>query len=168
MENVILVDELDNTIGTMEKLAAHQTGALHRAFSILLFNSQGQLLLQKRAESKYHCGGLWSNTCCSHPLPDETTQDAAYRKLKQEMGIELRTTFAYKFIYKTSLDNHLIEYECDHVFVGVFDGVPVINPNEVADWKFMNITELHQAIAQNPGSFTPWLKLMVTHEKLLN
>jgi isopentenyl-diphosphate delta-isomerase len=168
MENVILVDELDNTIGSMEKLEAHQIGALHRAFSILLFNSQGQLLLQKRAESKYHCAGLWSNTCCSHPLPDETTEEAAYRKLKQEMGIELRTTFAYKFVYKSALDNHLIEHECDHVFVGVFDGAPVINPHEVADWKFMDLTELHQAIAQNPDSFTPWFRLIVTHNNLRN
>lgn len=166
MENVILVDELDNAIGTMGKLEAHQTGALHRAFSILLFNSHGQLLLQKRAESKYHCAGLWSNTCCSHPLPDEPIQEAAYRKLKQEMGIALRTAFAYKFIYKTTLDNHLIEYEYDHVFVGVFDGTPVINTCEVDDWKFIDVAELHQAITQNPSNFTPWFKLIVKHHRV--
>src|SRR5688572_12044758 len=104
MESVILVDKHDNPIGTMDKMEAHHKGELHRAFSILLFNEQGEVLLQKRASSKYHSGGLWTNTCCSHPKPGETVEDAAKRRLKEEMGIEAETSFAYKFIYKTELD----------------------------------------------------------------
>ena len=127
MEKVILVDERDNIVGTMEKLEAHRKGALHRAFSILLFNSKGELLLQKRAASKYHSGGLWTNTCCSHPLPEETMEQATRRKLKQEMGIDLQTEFAYKFIYKTPLDNGLTEHEHDNVYNAIFDCYTVIN-----------------------------------------
>lgn len=122
MEHVILVDQNDNAIGTMEKLEAHQKGILHRAFSILLFNTKGELLLQKRSRLKYHSSSLWTNTCCSHPLPDEPMQQATRRKLKQEMGIDLQTEFAYKFTYRSNLDNGLIEHECDHVFIGTFDG----------------------------------------------
>ncbi|HTJ47854.1 MAG TPA: isopentenyl-diphosphate Delta-isomerase, partial [Cyclobacteriaceae bacterium] len=116
MEHVILVDERDDAIGTMEKIEAHEKGLLHRAFSILLFNSKGEFLLQKRSKKKYHSGGLWTNTCCSHPLPDEQIEEATRRKLKQEMGIEVKTEFAYKFIYKTNLDKNLIEHEYDHVY----------------------------------------------------
>lgn len=166
MEHVILVDEFDHAIGTMEKIEAHKKGILHRAFSILLFNSQGQLLLQKRAQTKYHSAGLWTNTCCSHPLPGEAVEDAAFRKLKQEMGIELRTSFVYKFIYKVTLDNHLIEHECDHVLTGTFDGSPNINSLEVEDWKFMDIAELKQDILDHPENYTHWFKLIVNHPEL--
>lgn len=166
MEHVILVDEFDHAIGTMEKMEAHEKGFLHRAFSILLFNTQGQLLLQKRARSKYHSAGLWTNTCCSHPLPGESVEDAAFRKLKQEMGIELRTAFAYKFIYKVALDNQLIEHECDHVFTGTFNGTPHINSLEVEDWKFMDIAELKQDILIHPGNYTHWFKIIINHPEL--
>src|SRR5436190_13031104 len=137
MEEVILVDEHDNAIGTMEKMEAHEKGVLHRAFSILLFNAEGQMLLQKRSKNKYHSSGLWTNTCCSHPLPGEKIEDAARRRLHEEMGIDLQPEFSYKFIYKTNLDKNLIEYEYDHVFTGVFNGTPVVNKNEVEDWKFI-------------------------------
>src|SRR6187549_163631 len=144
MEKVILVNEHDNAIGSMEKLEAHQRGLLHRAFSILLFNSKGEVLLQKRSKQKYHSGGLWTNTCCSHPHPDEAMADATRRKLKQEMGIDIKPEFIYKFIYKANLDNNLIEYEYDHVFTGQFDGIPDVNADEVEDWKFIDIQKLRK------------------------
>ena len=146
MEKVILVDERDNIVGTMEKLEAHRQGVLHRAFSILLFNSKGEILLQKRAASKYHSGGLWTNACCSHPLPEESMEQATRRKLKQEMGIDLQTEFAYKFIYKATLDHGLTEHELDYVYTAIFDGDPVINTEEVEAWKFVDIAALKKKI----------------------
>lgn len=166
MEHVILVDDQDNPIGTMEKLEAHQKGVLHRAFSILLFNSKGELLLQKRSKTKYHSAGLWTNTCCSHPLPGETMADATRRKLKQEMGIDLQTEFAYKFIYKANLDGNLIEHEYDHVFVGSFEGRPTINTEEVEEWKFTEIKPLREDIRKNPQAYTAWFKLIIDHSQL--
>lgn len=166
MEHVILVDQQDNAIGTMEKMEAHQKGLLHRAFSILLFNSKGEVLLQKRALKKYHSGGLWTNTCCSHPLPGESMYDATRRKLKHEMGIELQTEFAYKFIYQAPLDQNLIEYEYDHVFIGTFDGEPVINPEEVEDWKYVDVVTLRSDIKNNPDKYTYWFKLIMSHPQV--
>ena len=167
MENVVLVDENDNAIGTLEKMEAHRLGVLHRAFSILLFNAKGEVLLQKRSATKYHCAGLWTNTCCSHPLPGEPVDLAARRKLKQEMGIELQPEFAYKFIYKAPLDNGLTEHELDHVFVGQFDGKPVINTDEVEDWKYVSLTDLKEDILQRPEIYTPWFKLILDHSELI-
>jgi isopentenyl-diphosphate delta-isomerase len=166
MEHVILVDEFDNAIGTMEKLEAHQKGFLHRAFSVLLFNSKGEILLQKRAQGKYHSGGLWTNTCCSHPLPGESMSDATRRKLMQEMGIDQQTEFAYKFIYKTALDDNLIEHEYDHVFIGTHDGDPIINDQEVEDWKFTDLPSLRTDIQENPDAYTFWFKLIINHPQL--
>jgi len=166
MEHVVLVDDQDNPIGTMEKLEAHQKGVLHRAFSIILFNSKGELLLQKRAKTKYHSAGLWSNTCCSHPLPGESMADATRRKLKQEMGIDLQPEFAYKFIYKANLDGNLTEHEYDHVFVGSFEGTPIINEDEVEEWKFIEIKPLRQDIQKNPQAYTAWFKLIIDHSRL--
>lgn len=165
MEEVILVDDQDNAIGTMEKLEAHQKGVLHRAFSILVFNSNGELLLQKRSKTKYHSAGLWTNTCCSHPQPGESMADATRRKLKQEMGIDLQPEFAYKFIYKAALDSDLIEYEYDHVFVATFNGIPVINTNEVEDWRFESIDSIRKEISINPELYTYWFWLILSHEK---
>lgn len=167
MEKVILVDERDNIVGTMEKLEAHKKGVLHRAFSILLFNSKGEMLLQKRAASKYHSGGLWTNTCCSHPLPEESMEQATRRKLKQEMGIDLQTEFAYKFIYKASLDHGLTEHELDYVYTAIFDGDPVINTEEVEAWKFVDIAALKKDIADNPDHYTYWFKLIIRHPELI-
>ena len=163
MEEIILVDEQDNAIGTMEKMEAHRRGVLHRAFSIVLFNSSGELLLQRRADNKYHSSGLWTNTCCSHPLPDESIHDAAQRRLKYEMGINLKPEFAFKFIYKTSLDRSLIEHELDYVFIGTFDGEPDINKEEVSDWKFMNLKDLRNDIKSYPEIYTVWFRLIVDH-----
>ncbi len=166
MEHVTLVDYDDNPIGTMEKLEAHRKGLLHRAFSILLFNSKGEMLLQKRALSKYHSGGLWTNTCCSHPMPDEDMHAAARRKLNQEMGIDLQLEFAYKFIYKANLDKGLVEHECDHVFIGSFDGTPTINPEEVEDWSYINMHALKIDISKHPQKYTSWFKLIIEHPQL--
>lgn len=163
MEELILVDEQDNEVGTMEKMEAHRKGLLHRAFSILLFNSKREVLLQKRARSKYHSGGLWTNTCCSHPLPGETMAHATERKLFQEMGIHTPTDFAFKFLYKVDLDHHLIEHELDHVFTGIFDGVPEINKNEVEDWRFCPLPELRSDVAKNPARYTHWFKVILNH-----
>lgn len=167
MEEVILVDRDDNPIGTMEKMEAHRKGLLHRAFSVIIFNSKGEILLQKRAKSKYHSGGLWTNACCSHPLPDETMERATQRKLKQEMGIDLKTEYAYKFIYNTNLDSGLIEHEYDHVFTGVFDGEPVINAQEVEDWKFISPEQLRLDVKLNPEKYTYWFKLILDHQAQL-
>jgi isopentenyl-diphosphate Delta-isomerase len=161
MEEVILVDERDNVIGTMEKMEAHRQGKLHRAFSVILFNSAGEMLLQKRAKSKYHSPGLWTNTCCSHPLPNENIEDAVARRLKEEMGIELRPNYAYKFIYKAHLDKNLTEHELDHVFIGKYDGKPNMNSAEVEDWKFVNIEWLKEDIRNNPSHYTEWFKLIM-------
>ncbi len=161
MEEVILVDQDDNAIGTMEKMEAHHKGLLHRAFSVVIFNSKGEILLQKRAQSKYHSAGLWTNACCSHPLPNESMEVATRRKLKQEMGIDLKTEYAYKFIYRIDLESELIEHEYDHVFTGVFDGEPIINTHEVEDWKFISMKRLRDEVSASPENYTYWFKLIL-------
>ncbi|HZY77877.1 MAG TPA: isopentenyl-diphosphate Delta-isomerase [Cyclobacteriaceae bacterium] len=166
MEEVILVDENDNAIGTMEKMEAHRKGALHRAFSILIFNSKGQLLLQKRSWKKYHSGGLWTNTCCSHPKPDEDIEQAMRRKLIQEMGIDVKPHFSHKFIYRTELENNLTEHEYDHVYVGRYDGEPEINHDEVDEWRFEDMGQLRAAVAKKPQDFTYWFRLILDHPEL--
>jgi isopentenyl-diphosphate delta-isomerase len=166
MEHVILVDTLDNPIGTMEKMEAHEKGVLHRAFSILLFNNEGKVLLQKRSQNKYHSAGLWTNTCCSHPLPQEPLKEATRRRLKEEMGIDLEPAFQYSFIYRAQLNQNLTEYELDHVFVGTFNGTPVVNQKEVEAWKFVDRHWLKKDIEENPASYTVWFKLMMNHPEL--
>lgn len=163
MEQVVLVNDHDEETGVMEKMEAHRTGSLHRAFSVLLFNSRGEMLLQKRAQTKYHSSGLWTNTCCSHPRPGESLEEATRRKLRQEMGIEANPRFAFKFQYKAPLDNQLIEYEIDHVFIGQFDGEPVLNEHEAEDWKFVDLHSLKQQIHTDPQQFTPWFRLILDH-----
>jgi isopentenyl-diphosphate delta-isomerase len=166
MEQVILVDENDNPIGTMEKMEAHRKGLLHRAFSVLVFNSKGQLLLQKRSWKKYHSGGLWTNTCCSHPRPDEDIQSAIRRKLQQEMGIDVTPEFSHKFIYRVDLGNNLTEHEYDHVYVARYDGEPEINHDEVEEWRFEDPSQLRDTIKTRPGDFTYWFKLIMDHPEL--
>lgn len=166
MESVILVDENDNAIGTMEKMEAHYKGVLHRAFSILVFNSKGEMLIQKRAETKYHSGGLWTNACCSHPKPDEPIEVTTRRRLKHEMGIDLETSFSYKFIYRAELNDDLVEHELDHVFIGNYNGVPDVNPDEVADWKYVNFKDLLGDVQQNPQNYTPWFRLILAHNRI--
>ena len=160
---VILVDEHDNEIGTMEKMEAHILGKLHRAFSVVIFNAEGQMLLQKRADGKYHSAGLWTNACCSHPKPGEPILSAASRRLKEEMGIKVSPTFAYKFIYRAELDHDLIEYEYDHVFIGTFNGKPKINLNEVSDWKYVDVASLKRDVIERPNEYTAWFKMIIEH-----
>lgn len=161
MEKVVLVDEQDREIGSMDKLEAHLKGILHRAFSILIFNSKGEMLIQKRAGSKYHSGGLWTNACCSHPLPGEPIQSATRRRLMFEMGIETPIEFAYKFLYRIPLDRNLTEHELDHVFVGTYDGEPNVNPEEVEDWRFISLSDLKQDVAAHPERYTYWFKMIL-------
>jgi isopentenyl-diphosphate delta-isomerase len=164
-EEVILVDENDQEVGTMEKMEAHRKGVLHRAFSILLFNSKGQVLLQKRAADKYHSAGQWTNTCCSHPRPGENLDEAVRRRLREEMGIDLQPQFAYRFTYKAKISDDLTEHELDHVFLGSFDGKPIINTHEVQDWKFADLSEIRTDMLRNPDSYTPWFKLIIRHPR---
>jgi len=159
MEKVILVDAQDNQIGTEEKIKAHKDGKLHRAFSVFVYNSEGKMLIQKRALSKYHCPGLWSNTCCSHPRVGETIMEAAHRRLKEELGFDCDLKEVFTFTYKVAFDNGLTEHEFDHVLTGKFDGTPVLNKEEVADYKWVDVQELKTDIKNNPDNYTYWLKV---------
>ena len=158
-DKVILVDKNDNQVGLMPKLEAHEKGVLHRAFSIFIFNSKYELLLQKRASSKYHSGGLWTNTCCSHPREGEDILDAANRRLDEEMGITTSLRKVYDFIYKAELDNQLTEHEFDHVFYGVFDNDPILNKDEAEDFKWVDMETLNNDIIKNEDKYTVWFKI---------
>ena len=156
---VILVDENDNEIGVMEKLQAHQEGKLHRAFSIFIFNDKNELLLQQRAISKYHSGGLWTNTCCSHPRPNETITDAANRRLFEEMGMSCDLQIKTNFIYKTPFDNGLTEHELDYVLTGISNQNPTINADEVETYKWQSVSVIKKDIISNPNKYTSWFKI---------
>lgn len=155
-EEVILVNEKDEALGVMEKLEAHQKGLLHRAFSVFVFNDRGELLLQQRAYSKYHSGGLWTNTCCSHPRPGEDTLAAANRRLMEEMGFQTPLLFKTSFVYKTPFDNQLTEHEFDHVFTGVYNHDPVIDPNEVERFKWATPEAIKTHMTAHPEAYTSW------------
>ncbi len=159
MEKVILVDKTDHQIGEMEKQEAHIKGLLHRAFSIFIFNSKGEVLLQQRALHKYHSGGLWTNTCCSHPRNGETTIQAANRRLKEEMGMSCVLKEEFSFIYKAKLDNDLYEHELDHVLFGTTDLQPKINKEEVADYKYSSFQDIQQEMKDYPERYTAWFKI---------
>ncbi len=161
MTNVILVDENDNEVGRMEKLQAHKIGALHRAFSVLIMNNKGEMLIQKRATGKYHSGGLWSNACCSHPLGNATIENEAQTRLIEEMGIDIPLSFQYSFIYKADLENNLIEHELDYVFLGFFDGTPTPNEEEAEDWKYVNLENLQIDVNKNPEKYSYWFRLIL-------
>src|SRR5690606_25419863 len=150
VEHVILVDEQDREIGTMEKMEAHRRGRLHRAFSVFVFDDEKRLLLQQRALDKYHSGGLWTNTCCSHPRPDEKTIDAANRRLREEMGISCDLTYSFQFQYKAEFENGLIEHEVDHVFFGRSDSTPILNPNEVESYQYKALIDIEKDLQKNP------------------
>lgn len=157
---VILVDENDNPIGTMPKMEAHEKAMLHRAFSVFILNANDEVLLQQRANDKYHSAGLWTNTCCSHPHPGEDTLGAARRRLKEEMGMEADLQFVFKFMYKAPFDNLLTEHEIDHVFIGKTDQLPIINPEEVASYKYMKPEDIKLDMEQNPQSYTAWFRII--------
>lgn len=159
--DVILVNSSDEILGFIEKLEAHRLGLLHRAISVVVLNSKGELLLQKRAQNKYHSPGLWTNTCCSHPFPGEETKHAAHRRLKEEMGLSANLEFLFKFKYKTRFPNNLIEHELDHVFLCHTDEEPSLNPEEAVDWKYMSLSSVKSDIRRNPHHYTYWFKLIV-------
>lgn len=155
---VVLVDEQDAELGRAEKLAAHRAGQLHRAFSVFLFNERGEWLLQRRAQSKYHSGGLWSNTCCSHPAPGESTRAAAERRLREELGITCALDEVFSFRYDAVLDGGMTEREYDHVFVGRYSGEPTPDPAEVDDWAWVAPAEVRAALDARPEDYTVWFR----------
>src|SRR5579872_4020827 len=160
-EHVVLVDQDDNPLGTAEKLSAHQMGLCHRAFSIFIVRQQvtTEILLQQRAAGKYHSPGLWTNTCCSHPRPNENIVQAGQRRLQEEMGIKASLTWVGKFHYIAQFDNGLTENEVDHVLMGsLTDELFEVDPQEVKDYRWISLPDLHQEIASQPEKFTPWLK----------
>jgi len=161
MEKVILVDKNNRKIGVEEKIKTHKKGKLHRAFSIFIFNSKRELLIQQRSKIKYHSGGLWSNTVCSHPKPKETYQHATHRRLKEEMGFDCKLKKLFCFIYNAGFQNDLIENEYDCVFMGKFDGKPKPNSREVMNYKWISIKELKKEIKENPNKYTIWLKIVL-------
>lgn len=162
MEEIILVDENDNQIGFEEKIKAHENGGkLHRAFSIFVFNSKGDMLIQLRSKKKHHFGGLWTNTCCSHPLKGEKLEDAVHRKLKQEFGFDTKLKELLSFIYRADdPKGDLTEHEFDHVFIGTFDGKPKPNPEEIDDWKWASIKEIKADLENHPENYTPWFRIV--------
>lgn len=162
-EEVVLVNEQDEEIGLMEKLEAHQKGLLHRAFSVFIFNSQKQLLLQQRAYEKYHSAGLWTNTCCSHPRKNESILDAANRRLQEEMGFASNLQVQTKFIYHAPFENGLTEHELDYVLTGFYEGPIPFNAAEVASVKWMSINEVLEDCTQNPQLYTVWFRHILSN-----
>lgn len=156
---VILVNQHDEQTGLMEKMVAHQEGVLHRAFSVFIFDSQGRMLLQQRAATKYHGGLLWTNACCSHPLPGEETIDAASRRLNEELGFSTKLEEIFSFIYRAEVENGLVEYEFDHVFAGQYEAGIFPNELEVASWRYEKMQAIKEELETNPGLFTSWFKI---------
>ena len=161
MEEVVLVNEKDESIGRMEKIEAHEKGLLHRAISVFILNEKGEMLLQKRALHKYHSAGLWTNTCCSHPRPGEDTKMAAERRLFEEMGIKTSLIHKGQFIYKTEFGNGLTEFELDHVFTGIHSVNPELNPEEAADFCWKSVNDIRIDIKSNPNNYTSWFKIAI-------
>lgn len=159
-ENVILVDKNDTQIGLMSKLDAHKKGILHRAFSVFVLNNNNEIMLQKRAYNKYHSGGLWTNTCCSHQRVGENSIEAGKRRLLEEMGFETELKIITSFIYKVEFENGLTEHEFDYLLIGKYLKSPVINKQEVADWKWMKVELIADDIKLNPNNYTSWFKII--------
>jgi isopentenyl-diphosphate delta-isomerase len=162
MDYVVLVDSQDNELGKMEKLEAHEKGLLHRAFSIFLFNSKGEMLIQQRALSKYHSPGLWTNACCSHPAPNESIIQAGNRRLKEELGLSTELVEAFNFEYRETFENNLTEHELDHVLVGYSEQNPILNKEEAKDYRWITWANLLEEIELSPENFTIWFKIILT------
>ena len=158
-QEVILVNEQDEPIGAMEKMEAHRKAILHRAFSVFIFNEKGEMLLQQRANHKYHSGGLWTNACCSHPKPGEDTKNGALRRLNEELGFTTELNKAFDFIYKSDVGDGLTEFELDHVFVGYYNGMLDPDKDEVSDYCFMGLDEIAAALKSTPKKFTTWFHI---------
>jgi isopentenyl-diphosphate delta-isomerase len=161
MEFVILVDEQDREVGEAEKMQTHKFGLLHRAFSVLIYNTKGEMLLQQRAATKYHSAGLWSNACCGHPRPGEKIEDAARRRLKEELGFNCSLKFSFKFIYKAYFENSLKEHELDHVFTGIYDSEVLPDKNEVQAYRWVSMENLKNEIIENHSSFSVWFQKII-------
>ncbi|HOT46595.1 MAG TPA: isopentenyl-diphosphate Delta-isomerase [Spirochaetota bacterium] len=161
MDHVIIVDANDNELGTMEKMEAHKAGKLHRAFSIFVVNSRGNMLIQKRADGKYHSGGLWSNTCCGHQGPGESLDESAHRRLNEEMGFDCELKELFAIIYRADLDNNIIEHEIDHVIIGVYDKDPHPDPAEVSAFSWTDPNQLVEDMRRNPERYTYWFRLLL-------
>ena len=159
-EQVILVDTNDEKLGLMPKMEAHEKGLLHRAFSVFVFNDKNELMLQQRALHKYHSPGLWTNTCCSHQRDGESSLEAGKRRLLEEMGFQTPLKESISFIYTAPFDNGLIEHEFDHVMIGKYNDPPIINEDEVASWKWMNIEDVKDHIQKDPNQYTAWFKII--------
>lgn len=161
-EQIILVDEENNVLGEMEKMEVHEKGLLHRAFSVMIFNDKKEILIHKRAKEKYHCGGLWTNACCSHPRRNETVVEAGQRRLKEEMGFEIdELKEHHSFIYKAPFDNGLTEHELDFLLTGRYNEAPMPNAEEVEDWKYMEVSELKKDVVEQPELYTPWFRIIM-------
>lgn len=159
-EKVILVNEKDEPIGLMGKMEAHEKGLLHRAFSVFVFNDQHEMMIQQRAAHKYHSPLLWANTCCSHPRDKENIIAAGERRLMEEMGFNTPLEHRTSFIYKAPFDNGLTEHELDHILIGKYNAAPHINPEEVADWRWVGWEELRNEMKEQPEKFTAWFKII--------
>lgn len=165
-EQVILVNEYDEQIGLMPKMEAHEKAVLHRAFSVFVFNTKNELMLQQRAAHKYHSPLLWTNTCCSHQRDGESNLEAGKRRLKEEMGFTTPLKETTSFIYKAPFDNGLTEHELDHIMLGYYENDPIINKQEVEDWKWMPLEDVKQDINVHPELYTAWFKIIF--EKFYN
>lgn len=159
-QQVILVNEIDEPVGVMDKMEAHRKGLLHRAFSVFIFDGKGRMLLQQRAGKKYHGAYLWTNACCSHPYPGESTEDAAKRRLKEELGFDTGVKEIFSFTYNAAVENGLTEHEYDHVFAGIYEGPVKINENEVAAFRYDEMKEIKLAMHNQPQIFTVWFKIV--------
>ncbi|MFM2139543.1 MAG: hypothetical protein RJA57_1850, partial [Bacteroidota bacterium] len=159
LQEVILVDGTDRPCGRMEKMEAHRRGLLHRAFSVFIVGSDGRMLLQQRALSKYHSGGLWTNACCSHPAPDEDTAVAARRRVREELGIDIPLERLFDFTYRAELEGGLTEHEFDHVFLGRYDGPLPFNTAEVMAVRWVPMSEIERSLSGEPESFTVWFRI---------
>jgi isopentenyl-diphosphate delta-isomerase len=169
-EQVVLVDKHDNQLGLMPKMEAHEKAVLHRAFSVFIFNDKGELMLQQRAEDKYHSPLLWTNTCCSHQRDGETSLEAGKRRLMEEMGFTTELEEVFWFIYKAPFDNGLTEHELDHVMIGYYNDAPKINKEEVEAYKWMRLEEVKEDMESNPDLYTAWFKIIFkeSYSKLTN
>jgi isopentenyl-diphosphate delta-isomerase len=159
MEQVILVNEHDEETGVMEKMEAHEKGLLHRAFSVFIFNQEGQMLLQQRAARKYHSPNLWTNACCSHPRPGEATAAAAQRRLYEELGFNAELQPVFEFTYTAPFDNGLTEHEFDHVYIGTYNGVIKPNLNEVLDYCYKSMEDIELSLKSHPHKYTAWFAI---------
>ena len=164
-EQVVLISEKDEVLGLMDKMQAHENGLLHRAFSVFLFNEKGEVLLQKRAAEKYHSPNQWTNAVCSHPRLNESYEEGAKRRLQEELGIDVDIEKKFHFLYKADVGNELWEHELDHVFTGKFEGEFQLNPEEVAEVKYLSMEDLEMEMLDKPENFTEWFKIILKEYK---